>query len=128
MAQATIYRYITRDENILGGEPIIEGTHTPVRAIVEKWRMGTPPEEIPIGLPHLTVAQVFAALAYFSDHKDEINEYIVRNRIPDHLIGTMVSGEELARARREGRPPQGKPLKSASSASGQGGDSESSSA
>lgn len=108
MAQTVEYKHITRREDT--GEPIIKGTRTSVRAIVEKWRLGTPPEEIPIGLPHLSVAQVFAALAYFSDHKDEINEFIARNRVPEHLIGTMVSGEELARARREGREPQGKPL------------------
>ena len=31
------YRYIASDPEILGGEPIIEGTRTPVRAIVELW-------------------------------------------------------------------------------------------
>jgi len=41
---------------------------TPVRAIVEIWRMGTPPEEITTHLPHLTLAQIFDALSYFADH------------------------------------------------------------
>jgi len=35
MIQATRHRYIVNDPDILGGEPIIEGTRTPVRAIVE---------------------------------------------------------------------------------------------
>jgi len=68
-----------------------------VRAIVEEWRRGTPPEEIPEGMPHLTLAQVFAALAYYSDHRGEINARIERNRIPEAKIGTRVSGEELSR-------------------------------
>lgn len=82
--------YITAEENILGGEPIIKGTRTPVRAIVEIWRLGTPAEEIPQGLPHLTLAQVFAALSYYSDHQDEINEYIRRNRVPEELLDSLV--------------------------------------
>lgn len=96
-----MYEYIARREEVLGGEPIIQGTRTPVRAIVEEWRRGTPPEEIPEGMPHLTLAQVFAALAYFSDHRDEINAQIERNRISEAQIGTRVSGEELAQQSRD---------------------------
>jgi uncharacterized protein (DUF433 family) len=90
MVQTTEYLYIVRDDQILSGEPIIKGTRTPVRAIVETWRMGVAPEEIPKGLPHLTLAQVFSALTYYSDHQDEINNYIERNRIPDELIDPLV--------------------------------------
>ena len=90
MVQATEYLYIVRDEQILSGEPIIKGTRTPVRAIVKTWRMGVAPEEIPKGLPHLTLAQVFSALTYYSDHQDEINNYIERNRIPNDLIDPLV--------------------------------------
>jgi uncharacterized protein (DUF433 family) len=90
MVQTTEYLYIVRDERILSGEPIIKGTRTPVRAIVETWRMGVAPEEIPKELPHLTLAQVFSALTYYSDHQDEINDYIERNRIPDELIDPLV--------------------------------------
>jgi uncharacterized protein (DUF433 family) len=74
----------------LNGEPIIKGTRTPVRAIVETWRMGVAPEEIPKGLPHLTLAQVFDALSYYSDCQEEINAYIDRNRIPDRLLDPLV--------------------------------------
>lgn len=98
---ATTYEYITRREDVLGGEPIIEGTRTPVRSIVEEWRQGMPPEEIPEGLPHLTLAHVFAALAYYSDHQDEINAAIERNRASEALLGTSVSGEELSRQHRD---------------------------
>jgi uncharacterized protein (DUF433 family) len=90
MVQTTEHLYIVRDERILGGEPIIKGTRTPIRAIVETWRMGIAPEEIPKGLPHLTLAQIFDALSYYSDHQDEINAYIERNRIPEDLIDPLV--------------------------------------
>ncbi len=82
----TTNRYVTRDPAILGGEPIISGTRTPVRAIVELWRSGLAPEQIPNSLPHLTLAQVFDALSYYSDNKNEINEHIERNRVPEDKI------------------------------------------
>lgn len=90
MTTATTNRYIVMDESILGGEPIITETRTPVRAIVELWRMGTGPEEITTRLPHLTLAQVFDALSYYSEHQEEINAYIERNRVPDELLDPLV--------------------------------------
>lgn len=90
MTTATEHLYIVTDERILSGEPIIKGTRTPVRAIVETWRLGVAVEEIMLHLPHLTQAQVFDALSYYSDHMDEINHYIERNRIPDELIDPRV--------------------------------------
>jgi len=82
--------YITTEERILSGEPIIKGTRTPVRAIAELWRSGVAPEEIPTRLPHVTLAQVFAALSYYSEHQAEINGYIEQNRVPDELVDPLV--------------------------------------
>jgi uncharacterized protein (DUF433 family) len=90
MVKSTEHRYIVINSEILNGEPIIVNTRTPVRAIVEMWRNGTTPEEISSGLPHLTLAQVFDALSYFSDNQEEINNYIQLNRIADNLIDPLV--------------------------------------
>lgn len=87
---ATEHIYIVKDERILSGEPIIKGTRTSVRAVVELRRMGVAPEEVTRHLPHLTQAQVFDALSYYSDHQDEINRHIERNRVPDELIDPRV--------------------------------------
>lgn len=86
MTTLTGHLYIVTDERILGGEPIIKGTRTPVRAVVELWRQGVAPEEITGHLPHLTLAQIFDALSYYSDHTDDINAHIERNRVPDELL------------------------------------------
>jgi uncharacterized protein (DUF433 family) len=90
MTTATENRYIVSDSSILGGEPIIRGTRTPVRAIVELWRLGIAPDEIPRRLPHLTLAQVFDALSYFSDHQEEVSRFIERNHVPDEKIEPRV--------------------------------------
>ena len=90
MLHPTDHPYVVTEDGILSGEPIISGTRTSVRAIVELWRMGIAPELIPNHLPHLTTAQVFDALSYYSDHQAEINVYIERNRVPDDLIDPLV--------------------------------------
>jgi uncharacterized protein (DUF433 family) len=94
MMVATEHLYIVTDKKILSGEPIIKGTRTPVRAIVEIWRMGVPAEEIHKRLPHLRLAQVLDALSYYSDHQDEINAHIERNHIPKDLIDPLVKDLE----------------------------------
>ena len=79
MIVATEHPYIVRTKEILGGEPVIKGTRTSVRAIVEWWKFGASPEEILENLPHLTLSQIFDALSYYADHRDEIEQYIVEN-------------------------------------------------
>lgn len=48
------------------------------------------PEEMPEHYPTVTLAEVFEALSYYSDHQDEINGYIERNHIPKELIHPLV--------------------------------------
>jgi uncharacterized protein (DUF433 family) len=90
MPAEILSRYVTRNFEILSGEPIITGTRTSVRAIVGLWRMGIMPEEILNHLTHLTLAQVFDALSFYLDHQAEINGYIERNQIPDELVHPSV--------------------------------------
>ena len=84
MIVATEHLYISTDKSILSGEPIIKNTRTPVRAIVELYRLGISPEEILVHLPHLNLAQIFDVLSYYSDHTKEINEYITKNRVEEN--------------------------------------------
>lgn len=90
MFAETSSRYVTRNPEILGGEPIITGTRTSVRAIVGLWRLGIMPEEILNHLPHLTLAQVFDALSFYLDNQALINKYIEQNRVPDELVHPSV--------------------------------------
>ena len=86
MTTRTEHPYIVKNNKVLGGEPIVKGTRTPVRAIVEMWRLGDKPEQIMQGLPHLSMAQIFDALSYYSDHQAEVNQYIELNHIPEQLV------------------------------------------
>jgi uncharacterized protein (DUF433 family) len=53
---AADHPYVASINTILGGEPIIRGARTPVRAVVEHWKFGDAPEEIARKLPHLRLA------------------------------------------------------------------------
>jgi len=79
------YRYITHEPGICGGEPIIKGTRTPVRAIIGYYKLGLSVEEILEGLPHLTPAQVYEALSYYHDHQSEIEQEIAEERV-EYLV------------------------------------------
>lgn len=78
---------VVSDPALRGGEPILAGTATPVRAVAELWNRGVSPEEITVRLPHLTIQMVFAALHYYTGHRPDIDALIAANRIPDDWSG-----------------------------------------
>src|ERR1039457_6918696 len=63
---------IDRDREVRGGRPKIAGTGLTVGRIAGWYKMGMNPEEIALGSPHLTLALVHAALAYYHSNRDEI--------------------------------------------------------
>lgn len=56
---------IEQTPGIAGGRPRIAGTGVSVRRIVGWYRLGMTAEEIATQIPHLTLAQVLAALTYY---------------------------------------------------------------
>jgi uncharacterized protein (DUF433 family) len=72
--------HIMSDPNICGGSPIIAGTRFPVRSVVtDVLQHGFTPEELVARFPHLTLAQVHDALAYFYDNREEIQRDMAEN-------------------------------------------------
>ena len=63
---------ISRSPEIRGGRPCIAGTGVSARRIAQWYIMGATPEEILRKVPHLLLAQVHAALAYYRANLDEI--------------------------------------------------------
>ena len=85
MVRETEHPHIVSDTE-LHDEPVIRDTKTRVRAIVELWRIGVKPEDIPEHLPHITLAQVFDALSYYNDHPEEMDRFIEMNRVRDDEV------------------------------------------
>jgi uncharacterized protein (DUF433 family) len=75
-ATVEIGSLITRTPGIRGGRPRIVGTGVSVRRIVILYQQGLAPEEITAEIPHLTLAQVYAALAYYHANRDEMDSDI----------------------------------------------------
>lgn len=63
---------IDRDPRIRGGRPKIAGTGITVMRIVGWQKMGMTPEQIADVYPHVNLAQVHAALAYYHANTQEI--------------------------------------------------------
>jgi uncharacterized protein (DUF433 family) len=71
---ATVINHIESREGVCGGKPCVAGTRIRVWDI-HVWHdlRGQTPEEIVASFPQLSVADVHAALAYYLDHREEID-------------------------------------------------------
>jgi uncharacterized protein (DUF433 family) len=73
MSTATdIGTLVTSSSNLDNGRPTITGTKTSVRRVVVLYKQGASAEEIARRISHLSLAQVYAALAYYHANRDEI--------------------------------------------------------
>jgi uncharacterized protein (DUF433 family) len=71
---STGYRYITRKPEVRGGNAIIEGTRIGVHDVIGLLQNGETVDSILVScFPGLTKSQVYECLAYYEDHRDEIN-------------------------------------------------------
>lgn len=63
---------IIRTPGIVGGRPRINGTRMSVQTIAGWYKQGYSVEEIADQYEHLTLAQIYAALAYYHANQEEI--------------------------------------------------------
>ena len=66
--------YIEKDSAKYEGKAVIKNTRIPVASIVNHYRSGMSIEEILEGYPSITPAQLFDALSYYFDNKEEIDK------------------------------------------------------
>src|SRR5437588_3208482 len=71
------YAYIVKTPGTCRGKPRIDGTRIKVEMIAE-WiaHRGQTPQEVQSSHPRLTLAQIHSALAYYYDHRQEIDASI----------------------------------------------------
>src|SRR3954463_7919034 len=76
-----IREHIVATQDTCGGKPRIGGRRIQVKhgAIMAE-RQGMRPSDIVSEFPHLTLAGVHAALAYYHDHREELNAEIAADR------------------------------------------------
>src|SRR5438046_8841902 len=62
-----------RSPDVCGGRIRIDGTRVTVHQIVTCYQQGLTPEEIADQYPHINLAHIYAALAYYHANRDEID-------------------------------------------------------
>jgi uncharacterized protein (DUF433 family) len=77
MSSLVLTQHIEVTPGICGGKPRITGHRIKVQDIVI-WheKMAMSPDEIVYNYPTITLADIYAALAYYHDHREEIRQDI----------------------------------------------------
>ena len=79
------YRYIVRSPDVRGGNPRVEGTRVGVHDVIGLLQNGeTIDSVIASCFPALSKAQVYECLAYYEDHKGEIDLLVARQTAHEH--------------------------------------------
>ncbi|MEP6663979.1 MAG: DUF433 domain-containing protein [Verrucomicrobiota bacterium] len=77
------YRYITRTPGIRGGNTRIENSRIGVHDVIGLLQNGETVDTITVTcFPDITKAQVYECLAYYEDHRGEIDLLVARQMAP----------------------------------------------
>ena len=92
---AVLDSMLVRTPGICGGRIRIDGTRITVHRIATLYKQGQTAEEIARTYPHLSLGQVFTALAYYHTNREEIEaELAALDAQYDDLKGANSAHEE----------------------------------
>jgi len=73
------YRYIVRSAGVRSGNPIVQNTRIAVHDVIGLLRNGETIDTVRANcFPQLTRAQIYECLAYYEDHRGEIDLLVAR--------------------------------------------------
>ena len=73
------YRYIVRSEGVRSGNPAVEGTRIAVYDVIGLLQNGETVDTLAANcFPQLSRSQVYECLAYYEDHRGEIDLLVAR--------------------------------------------------
>ena len=73
------YRYIVRSEGVRSRNPIVEGSRIAVHDVIGLLQNGETVDSLKANcFPQLTRSQVYECLAYYEDHRGEIDLLVAR--------------------------------------------------
>jgi len=78
MTVPTDIKYIVTDPEVYGGRPIIAGHRIAVIDVAVWTKQGMTPEQIAAEFP-LALAQIHAALTYYYDHQEELDNQLAQD-------------------------------------------------
>jgi uncharacterized protein (DUF433 family) len=74
--ETTTYRYLTNLPGVCGGQTIVENTRIGVHDVIGLIVNGAEIEDVLRSFPDLTKAQVYECVAYYEDHRTEIDALV----------------------------------------------------
>jgi uncharacterized protein (DUF433 family) len=74
--ETTAYRYLVKVPGVCGGRTIIRDTRIGVHDVVGVIVNGATVEDAQRSFPDLTKAQIYECLAYYEDHRTEIDALV----------------------------------------------------
>jgi len=89
VATIDIASLIICSPELRGGRPRLAGTGVTVHRVAGWYKLGMTPEEIAHRLGHLTLAQVYAALAYFHANREQIETELQRDDVEADQLEAM---------------------------------------
>ncbi len=78
---ATSYRYLTKIPGVCAGRAIVEGTRIGVHDVVGLIVNGASIDDVCRSFPELRRAQVYECLAYYEDHRGEIDALVAEQMV-----------------------------------------------
>lgn len=76
---STSYRYIVQSAGVRGGKPSVEGTRIGVHDVIGLLQNGETVDTVQTRcFPSLTRAQIYECLAYYEDHRGEIDVFVAQ--------------------------------------------------
>jgi uncharacterized protein (DUF433 family) len=91
MTAVDIGTLIIRSPEICGNRPRIAGTRMTVGRIATLWQQGLSTENIQSEYPHLKLAQIYAALAYYHANRDAIDQALAQDQADYEQCSQMYS-------------------------------------
>src|ERR1700733_144657 len=77
------YRYIVRSAGVRSGNPIVESTRIAVHDVIGLLQNGETVDTVKANcFPQLTRSQIYECLAYYEDHRGEIDLLVARQMAP----------------------------------------------
>jgi uncharacterized protein (DUF433 family) len=81
MSTATLDAMLVRTPEVCGGKLRIDGTRVTVNQIAVLYKRGESAEEIAEHYPQATLAQIYAALAWYHSHTQEIEQELADEEV-----------------------------------------------
>jgi uncharacterized protein (DUF433 family) len=78
MTTKTPYRYLVKTQGIRSGCAIVEGTRIGVHDVIGLLQNGESVDSVTECLEGISKAQVYECLAYYEDHRDDIDLLVAR--------------------------------------------------